>query len=418
LRQALADANDGDTIAFAVTGIITLTSGELLVDKSINISGPGADNLAVDGNAKSRVLHITAGRTVTISALTLRNGRAFGFYPGNEGGGILNERGTLMINNCTISENTAENQGGGICNDGSFGGSASLEISDSVVSSNVAEFGGGLCNDARAKGTATLNVSNSTITDNSAGHGGGAAFNVGDSLETAPLRLNSCTVSSNSTQVWGGGIYNHGMVTITNSTVSGNFVSGGGGAVYNELSILSANSTFSDNSASSGGGIYNSSGGLPPSALEISNSILNAGASGENIHNGGTVTSLGYNVSSDDAGGYLNGPGDQINTDPLLGPLQGNGGSTLTHALLPGSPAIEAGDPNFTPPPFYDQRGAGFDRVVNGRLDIGSFEVQGLTPTPTPTPSPTATPTPAATPRPIPTPRPRPSPQPRPTLSR
>ena len=66
----------------------------------------------------------------------------------------------------------------------------------------------------------------------------------------------------------------------------------------------------------------------------------------------------------------------------MLGPLQDNGGPTFTHALLPGSPAINAGDPGFTPPPFFDQRGPGFDRVVNGRLDIGSFEVQGETRTP------------------------------------
>jgi hypothetical protein len=72
----------------------------------------------------------------------------------------------------------------------------------------------------------------------------------------------------------------------------------------------------------------------------------------------------------------LNHSGDQINTDPMLGPLQNNGGLTLTHALLAGSSAIDAGDPNFTPPPFYDQRGPGFNRVVNGRIDIGSFEVQ------------------------------------------
>jgi uncharacterized MnhB-related membrane protein len=88
------------------------------------------------------------------------------------------------------------------------------------------------------------------------------------------------------------------------------------------------------------------------------------------------MTSLGYNLSSDGAGGYLTGPGDQIYTDPLLGPLQNNGGPTFTHALLPGSPAIDAGDPNFTPPPFFDQRGPGFNRVANGRIDIGSFEVQ------------------------------------------
>src|SRR5205823_7880339 len=67
------------------------------------------------------------------------------------------------------------------------------------------------------------------------------------------------------------------------------------------------------------------------------------------------------------------------NTDPLLGPLQNNGGPTFTHSLLPGSPAIDAGDPNFTPPPFFDQRGPGFNRVVNGRIDIGSFEVQTQT---------------------------------------
>jgi hypothetical protein len=68
----------------------------------------------------------------------------------------------------------------------------------------------------------------------------------------------------------------------------------------------------------------------------------------------------------------------------MLGPLQNNGGPTFTHALLLGSPAINAGDPNFTPPPFFDQRGIGYDRVVNGRIDIGALEVQ-----PTPTPSPT-----------------------------
>src|SRR5438105_5823180 len=124
------------------------------------------------------------------------------------------------------------------------------------------------------------------------------------------------------------------------------------------------------------------------------------GASGVNIYTngGGTVTSLGYNLSSDDGGGFLTDPGDQINTDPLLGPLQDNGGPTSTHELLPGSPAINTGDPNFTPPPFFDQRGPGFDRVGNGRIDIGSFEVQfDSTPTPSPTVTATPTPTPTAT---------------------
>jgi hypothetical protein len=66
----------------------------------------------------------------------------------------------------------------------------------------------------------------------------------------------------------------------------------------------------------------------------------------------------------------------------MLGPLQDNGGPTFTHALLTGSPAINAGDPSFTSPPFYDQRGPGYDRVVGGRIDIGAFEVQAVGPAP------------------------------------
>ena len=112
----------------------------------------------------------------------------------------------------------------------------------------------------------------------------------------------------------------------------------------------------------------------------------------------GAIVSGGYNVSSDDGGGYLIGPSDQINTDPLLGPLQDNGGPTFTHALLPSSAAINAGDPNFVPPPDYDQRGTGYNRVRNGRLDIGSFEAQE--PLPRSTPRPRSRP--ASLPRPTP----------------
>ena len=136
--------------------------------------------------------------------------------------------------------------------------------------------------------------------------------------------------------------------------------------------------------------------------LTMGNTIFNASPGGHSIISDfGTVTSYGYNVSSDDGGGYLSGPGDQINTDPLLGPLQDNGGLTFTRALLPGSPAINAGDPNFVGPPDYDQRGPDFERVKGGRIDVGSFEVQNP-------------PTPTATPRQTPLPRARPSPASRP----
>jgi hypothetical protein len=399
LRQALIDANDGDTIDFDPSlkdQKITLTSGQLNVDKDVIISGPGANHLAVDGNAQSRVFYINPGKTVTISDLTITNG---------SGGGIVNSglggNATLAITNCTVSGNS----GGGI---GNFGrsGSTTLTITNCTVSGNS---GGGISTGCLL-GSATATITNCTVSgnfgrgiDNSATYGG------------ATLTITNTTIRGNS----GGGIANangqtaKAIVTVSNSTISSNWADSGGG-IYNSAcgccgaSIVTVrNSTISSNAAEQGGGIYNTCGDA-----ELGSTILNANSPGENIF--GTITSLGYNVSSDDGGGYLNGPGDQINIDPLLGPLQDNGGPTFTHALLPDSPAINAGDPSFTPPPDYDQRGPGFDRVVNGRIDIGSFEIQSA-PTPTPTATVTPTPTATASPRPTPTARPSPSGRPRPT---
>jgi hypothetical protein len=382
LRQALASANDGDTIdATGISGAITLSSGELLVDKSVTINGAGADVLAVDGNATSRVFQIGSGETVTISGLTIRNG-----HDDTTGGGIDNESGaTLTITNSTLSGNTA----------------GSVD--------NPAVAGGGIFN------SGTLTIVNSTVSANTAG---GISGRGGGVLNGGTLTIVNSTVSGN-TAIIGAGIDNEGTtttVTITNSTFSGNAASAYGGACLNSGTLQIANSTLSDNSAILGGGILLSG---PFAPLQIGNTILNRGHSGENIHSFGevTVTSLGYNLSSDDAGGHLTGPGDQINTDPVLGPLEDNGGPTFTHALLPGSPAINAGNPGFTPPPFFDQRGPGFDRVANGRIDIGSFEVQGPIATPSPTPTPAATPTPSPTPTPAPTPTPTVSPTPTATPS-
>src|SRR5206468_12520887 len=154
LRQALADANDGDTIEFAVTGTIGLTSGELLVVKNITISGPGAENLALNGNAKSTVFHIAPGETVTISGLTITNGYTSGF-----GGGIHNDHASLTLNNCTVTANNGSSfEGGGISNDAEYVEgeplSALLAINNSSVSENS---GGGIYNDALGGGVATMN---------------------------------------------------------------------------------------------------------------------------------------------------------------------------------------------------------------------------------------------------------------------
>ena len=328
LRQALADANDGDTINLTVTGTIALTSDELAVDKSVTISGPGPTLLAVWGyvtlNAGIRVFHVTPNHTVTIEGLTISYG----------GGGIYNDQATLTVNNCAVTYNSANGgDGGGINN-----ASGTLIIINSTVRGNSADGGGG---GISASGT-TIEISDSTISGNAAGGG------------------------DNHIPGQGGGIFGAG--TISNCTVSWNTAWGDNGFKGPGL----------------GGGIYSF-------GVTITNSILsyNSATEGDNIYGG--VISLGYNVCSDDCG--LNGPGDLNNTDPLLGPLQNNGGPTFTHELLPGSPAIDAGNPRFTPPPIYDQRGPSFWRVRNRHIDIGSFEVQaGQTPRPRPSPHPRPTP--------------------------
>ncbi len=475
LRQALAGANDGDTIDFAVTGTIGLTSGELLVNKSITISGAAPNSLVVrrSSNTQFRIFHVMPSVTATIAGLTINSGEA-----GQQGGGgILNDHATLTIDNCAVHNSFAlqDNYGGGIYNDGSAG-SATLTILNSVITSNHAySAGGGIYNDASNGGSATLTITNTSVSENQAafisdvglsGGEGGGIFNDGGTviITNSNVNDNSAGLSDPPPASFGGGISNYGTLTITNSTINGNQCGWGGGGISNSGALTVVTSTVSNNAAASeydgkpygvGGGISggtltftnstlsgnyanvsvggigvaggtitnstisgnNGSVSFGGGGLEIGNTILNASAGSANITNyGGTLTSHGYNLSSDDGGGYLNGPGDQINTDPLLGPLQNNGGPTLTHALLTGSPAIDAGNPSFTPPPWNDQRGPDFYRLRNNRLDIGSFEVQeGPAVTPTPTPTPTPSPTPTATPRPVPTPRSRPSPYPRPT---
>jgi hypothetical protein len=436
LRQALVGANRGDTITFAVTGTIGLTSAELVIDKSITVSGPGPDMLAVSrtSNTQFRIFHVTASRTVNIGGLTITSGDAHFDY----GGGILNDQAALTLTNCSVVNNVASGGGGVYNNDG-----RSLTIVNCTISGNYAAGG----NNPSGGGVAgeSLTIINSTISGNSAvgafpftfGNGGGIS-GVGTITNSTiagnyagldgggiagEWTISNCTISNNGAGggtnnfpgagggIWGGG-------TITNCTISGNSVFGSafkgpglGGGIYAVGTVTISDSTFSDNyiiSYGNGGGIHNRA------TLEIGNTILNRTGLGENIfNNGGTITSAGYNLSNDGGGGYLNGPGDLINTDPLLGPLQDNGGPTQTYALLPGSPAIDAGDPSFAPPPWFDQRGPDFYRLRNDRIDIGSFEVQegpAVTPTPAPTPNPTATP------RSAPTPRSRPTPLPHPTL--
>jgi len=356
LRQALADVNGGDRLNFAVTGTIGLTSGELVVDNSITISGPGATNLNVNSNT-SRVFHIGSGKNIRISGLTITGSDGFTLY----GGAILNDHATLNLRNCAVF-GVAAYGGGGIYNDAG-NRSAALTIVNSTVSGVSGGgagggdgAGGGIVNEGY-EGSATLTIVNSAVTDSFSfadPTSNGFAIAGGIYNQGGILTISNSTISGNSASNWGGGIFNGGTLTITNSTVSGNQAGGfvetnypGVGGGINGGAITIINSTISGNTAFGnefkspgfGGGIYggdititnstisgNSAtvgGGISAAGdVAIGNTVLNNN-SDANID--GTVTSHGYNISSDDGGGNLNGPGDQINTDPMIGPLEDNG---------------------------------------------------------------------------------------------
>ena len=340
LRQALADAASGDTINFSLPGgsVIGLMSGSLVIDKNLTIDGPGVQLLNVRNmnpdiaTNRFRIFTISAGGfNVAISGLTVSNGNPPGSAGG--GGGIFNQTGTLTITGCAISGNGVHNgQGGGIVN---LGGK--------------------------------LHIINSSITDN---------------------------ISFGGLFIGGGGIYNLSVpgydssVDIANSTISNNSASGGdGGGIWNDSqntavdpprsTVIITNTTISNNSASVGGGICNDSGNTVTAANTIIAKNLQFSDLGDFF---GVLTSQGHNFIGNNSGATITpAAGDQIGTsaspiDPLLGPLQDNGGPTQTQALLVGSTAIDAGNDTTAPP--RDQRGY----VRAGLSDIGAFEFDGTLP--------------------------------------
>src|SRR6266481_7689741 len=303
LRQALRDAIDDDTITFAVKGTITLTSGGLPINKNITISGPGADQLSIDGNQTILVFGIFYGNAATISGLTVRNAQ-FGVL--NEGTltvrncdvrdnsqvGVYTD-GTLNIGNCVISDNSGDglynghailsvsdciitaNSYSGIYNYNSHGPSSSVQrgndrrdakniygpfpgdvtIANTIISDNSEH---GIYNDG-----GYVMILNSTLTGNSAGQASdGGGISIGSFKTPGGVTVVNSTISGNSASGGGGGIaISYGGVTLVNSTISGNSAGDAGGGIANYTGgVQVANSTISGNSAASGGGIYNVAG--------------------------------------------------------------------------------------------------------------------------------------------------------------
>lgn len=351
------------TLTLAGSGEDLDATGDLDIRYSMTINATGATPPTVTGDVgwTDRIFHVVSG-TVTVNGMVIHGGKIVTDY----GGGIRND-GTLTLNNVTLSGNSAAG-GGGIINLGT------LMLNNVTLSGNSARIGGGIFNDNLGAATLTNVIlsNNSAFSDPSClpciPRGGGIFIYSGlVTINNTVIYSNTTQGSGNSTALGGGGIFiaKLGRATLNNVTLSGNSASGffiAGGGIHNNGGTASlTNMTLSGNSVPSGGGGIFYSG-----TAMLTNTIVANSPSGGNC-----FPSLGgnSNLSNDNTCGFGM---DRDNVNVMLGPLANNGGPTLTHLPLPGSPAIDFG--TNTGCPSTDQRG--LPRPVNGTCDVGAVERQ------------------------------------------
>lgn len=341
LRAVIAAAPPGDTITFAAgISTINLVSGAIDIVKDITIAGLGKDLLTISGSNICPAFSIEDGFQVVIKDISIKNGS------GLNGGAIFN-LGILTVANCNITDNQAANLGGAIFSSGT------ITFLASTISNNAAaSVGGAVLN------RGTLTVSESTLADNTTSSVGGAIGNEGNAT------IERSTIANNSAGIAGGAIYHSiGVINIINSTISNNFAFNGGG-IFNTSALTISFSTLAENRSQNTGGI------LTTQTINVKNSIF---ANNESGNCSGPVSAFAINFATDNTcPGFI-----QVTTDELkLGPLAFNSpGTTQTHALLPGSIAINAasdctdlaGNPVDT-----DQRGV--TRPQGAACDVGAFE--------------------------------------------
>lgn len=441
LREALAAANAGDTIDFAVSGTITLNVGPLVPASDVVVAGPGAASLTVSGAQARRVLSIPADRQVEISDLAIAGGRAPS--DGDRHGGCIANAGDLVLRRVLLSDCLARSLSQTTLADGGDGGAIynasgatlvldTVEVRDSRAGKGggnpmppypAGGRGGGLFN------AGTARVADSTFAANRAGEGGGVAGAGGAGgaiFSSGPLLLEASTLADNASgdgaqfcaptcitgaDGKGGGLAATGELALTNVTVSGNAIgstaigtsaTGGGLLLAPGGSLVQRlrNVTVVGNTASgAGGGIAREGTGSVRLRHVLLAGNVSTGSTSEDCTGGGSLlVSEGHNLVGVNNGcATVFAAPDLFGTAAsplaaLLGALGANGGPTETHALLAGSPALDAGaaagcfawDPGTGTdvPLLVDQRGEPRPRDGDGDLDpvcdIGSYEAPDL----------------------------------------
>ncbi len=394
LREAIEAANtdaqvgqcnvgggSADTINITSEGTISLTDNLPNISNTLIISGPGADNLTIDGVGSYRHFKIASGIQAEISGLTMTNGyRYTSAWPFDAGGSILNE-GILTLNEVVIHDSIADaapaygGYGGAIYSTGG------LTITNSRIYNNTAYTrGGGIFTSFEScpPPTNILSIVDSMIYSNTAGEDGGGIY-VDSSMcwpATTTLTMTGSTINDN-TATYGGGIYlYYTSASLLNSTISNNHANQHGGGIATladwDQPVDLVNCTIYANSAiTNGGGMQ-----LEPTFITNVKNTIVAGnsASGAGPDIWGVIQSYDYNLIQDTSGATIQGTTTHNITgmNPMLGPLANNGGKTWTHALLVGSPAIDAGSCTDIAgdPVTVDQRGV----VRISPCDIGAYE--------------------------------------------
>jgi hypothetical protein len=395
-------AVSGNQIGYYIGFLSHQFNGTINNDGTLNVRDSRITDNTVDLLADSGPADVSGGGagiwntgTLTVADSTIANNASPAGTISSDisyGGGISNYGGTATITGCTITGNSAS-EGGGIYSSGTAG---SLTLSISTISGNsTLGSGGGIYVFGRP-----ASITDCVISGNTAGSdGGGIDFFYLTTNPQITATLTRCTVANNTVQSslgYGGGLSvpRKGLVTVADCTIAGNVAGKGAGIYASAANLLTGatlallNSTIAGNRASgAGGGLYVSTPLSSSTKVSLTDTLVadNTATTGSPDVGGPVLSTSAFNLigNGDGSSGLVNGAtGNQVGTtaapiDPLLGPLQNNGGPTLTMALLPGSPAIDAGTTSNAP--AYDQRGPGFARVVGSVMDIGAFEVQPAT---------------------------------------